>query len=202
MQTRARTVAILVFPEVELLDFAAPLQVFTVAGRRWNFRPFKVQVCAPTEGVIPTRNQLRIEAPIPLARAVSSEVLLIPGGYGARLLCDDDRVVAELARVGSEAELVGAVGWGVALLTRTGLTRGARVAAPPEVAEVARAAPHPISTEVQSGIARDGRVLTASGSAHALDLGLTIVEVLCGAKLASLVRADLGSSQDRIEITY
>ena len=46
MRTKARRVIVVVFDEVELLDVAAPLEVLSTAGRRWNFRPYKVEVVA------------------------------------------------------------------------------------------------------------------------------------------------------------
>ena len=42
MRTSARTVAVVLFDEVELLDVAGPLQVLTLAGRHWTFRTFSV----------------------------------------------------------------------------------------------------------------------------------------------------------------
>lgn len=193
---------LVVFPEVELLDLAAPLQVFALAGRRWNFRPFKLHVSAPNAGLVSTRSQLRIEAPIALSNAPAAEVLLIPGGYGARALKDDPATLADLARIGGAAEIVAAVGWGVALLARSGLADDARVATSPEVAELLREAAPKVRVEPDFPILSDGRTLTARTSGEALDLGLAIVERLFGAKLATLTRADLGLCHDRIELAY
>ena len=43
MRTSARNVTLVLFDEVEALDFAAVLQVLTQAGRHWNWRPFKIE---------------------------------------------------------------------------------------------------------------------------------------------------------------
>jgi len=39
---QSRNVAILIFDEVEVLDFCGPFEVFSVTGRRDNSNPFNV----------------------------------------------------------------------------------------------------------------------------------------------------------------
>jgi transcriptional regulator GlxA family with amidase domain len=89
MRTKARRVVVVVFDEVELLDVAAPLEVLSTAGRRWNFRPYKVEVAAQQAGLVSTRNQMRIEAATRLADAAPAEIVIVPGGYGARRFAED-----------------------------------------------------------------------------------------------------------------
>jgi transcriptional regulator GlxA family with amidase domain len=202
MQTRARTVVLFAFDEVELLDVAAPLQVLTLAGRRWNFRPFKVHVCAPAAGLVETRNQIRLAASVALADAPPAEVLFVAGGYGARRLLADTGVAKELARIGRGAEVVSAVGWGVALLARAGLLASERVAVAPEVIESVREHAPEAVLEATLPVVADGRVFSARASGASLDLGLAIVGRVLGPKLVTLVRSELGLSSDRIDVSY
>ena len=116
MRTRARRVACVVFDEVELFDLATVIAVLTSTGRRWNFRPFKMDLCSPTPGLVGTRNQLRFEAPSALATAPPADVLFLPSGYGARAALREPELLAAIHRLGATAEIVAAIGWGVPLL--------------------------------------------------------------------------------------
>lgn len=206
MQTRARRVVALAFDEVELLDLAAPLEVLTVAGRRWNFRPFKIELAAPVPGLVQTRNQVRLEAPASLATTSAAEILLVPGGYGARRLLTDAAIVAELAHVGANAEIVAGVGWGVALLARAGLLGSATVAATGDVAAQLLADAPQLSVDRTRPVVATPRAVTARSTGGALDLALAIVEGTLGAKLVAMVRDDLGlaalAGPTHIEVKY
>ena len=192
MRTRSRALALVLFDEVELLDVAAPLQALTLAGRQWNFRPFKVFAVAAQPGTIQTRNQLALEAPVPLADCPSPELLLVPGGYGARRALADDGLVAWLEAAGASAELVLGVGNGVLLLGAAGLLDGRETAIPKSAAaQLAEVAPLALPRP-GAGVVDAGKVLTAGTSIAALDLGLLVIARTLGAKMALGVAAELG----------
>lgn len=190
------------FDEVELLDLASPLQVLTLAGRRWNFRPFKVRVCAPTAGLVQTRNQLRIEAPVHLAEAPEAEILFIPGGYGARKLLQNAEAIAEIARIGRNATFLAAVGWGVAVLARAGLLGEAKIAASADVAELIRESVPNAHVDTRSVLVEESRWLTAAASGAAQDLALALVARTMGPKLLAMVHSELGISSELIDVAY
>jgi transcriptional regulator GlxA family with amidase domain len=206
MRTKARRVVVVVFDEVELLDVAAPLEVLSTAGRRWNFRPYKVEVVAEQPGLISTRNQLRIEATAALASAAPAEIVLIPGGYGARRFADDSACLAALSRLAEGAELVAGIGSGVLALVRAGLVGSAKIAVSPEIAVALDGQVEPDQIDSLAALLDSGRVLTARASGAALKLGLTLVERTMGPKLVAMVSADLGlelePEKPRLEVHY
>lgn len=191
MQTRAKRAVIVVFDEVDLLDVSAPLAALTHAGRRWNFRPFRVELAAPRPGVITTRNQVRLEAPFSLALAAPAEVVLVPGGYGARRLAETPELAAAVARVAESAELVAAIGWGVLVLAAAGLVGARRVAASPELEVELRAAARDAIFDPSLEPVFDAPLLTARAGGAALGVGLGLVERSFGPKLRSMVESDL-----------
>ncbi len=205
MRTKARSVAVIVFDEVELLDLAAPLEVLSAAGRRWNFRPYKVTVLASRAGLVSTRGQLRVEASSGVDVAEPAEVVVVPGGYGARRAAADEALVQHVARLATSAELVAGVGLGVLLLAKAGLCGGARVAAAPELEPELAALSGELVVERTEPLIRDGRLITARNSGQAIPLALAIVGATMGPKLVSMVSADLGLEPDspaKIEIRY
>lgn len=191
MQTRSRRAVILVFDGVEVLDVAAPIQALALAGRNWNFRAFKIELAAQNPGSIASSSPLRLEAPRPLAACAPAEVLIVPGGYGARRLIEQPDLLHDLARIAAGAELVAGIGWGVAVLAAAGLVGDRRVAAPPAAREtLARLAPG-ATLDPSSGVVLSGTLLSARASGAALDLGITIIERTFGTRLASMVRTEL-----------
>ena len=62
MRTSSRSLAVILFDEVALLDISAPLEVLTTAGRNWNFRPFKIFTVAAAAGRIKTPCQIELTA--------------------------------------------------------------------------------------------------------------------------------------------
>jgi transcriptional regulator GlxA family with amidase domain len=55
-----RNVAIMVFEEVEVLDFAGPFEVFNVTAELNDPAPFRVYTVAETAAPIKTRGALRV----------------------------------------------------------------------------------------------------------------------------------------------
>jgi putative intracellular protease/amidase len=75
-------VAIFLFNEVEVLDFAGPFEVFSVAGlRTLPEAPFDVFTVAQFEA-IEARNHLTIKPTYTFATAPNADIILIPGGGG------------------------------------------------------------------------------------------------------------------------
>jgi transcriptional regulator GlxA family with amidase domain len=206
MRTKARSVAVVAFEEVDLLDLAAPLEVLSAAGRRWNFRPYKIAVLSARAGLVATREQLRVEASAALANAEPVEVLIVPGGYGARRASEDPEYQRELQRLGANAELVAGVGFGVVVLARAGLLADAQVAVAPEVEPELALHLDPRQHERHQPLVSSGRVITARSSGHALALSLSIVRRTMGPKLVGMVSLDLGIETDetpaKLEIRY
>jgi transcriptional regulator GlxA family with amidase domain len=191
----------LVFDEVDLLDVAGPLSVLTQAGRRWNFRPFQIDVAAPSAGSVTSRNKLRFDATLSLEQVTPAEIVIIPGGYGARKLSETPSVQAEVARIAARAELVVGIGWGVLLLGAAGLLDGRRVAAGPDVSLLLEAVCPSAKLDARLEPVLDAPLLTARASGAAVELGFRIVERTFGAKLRSMVEADLGlEAAHRIDI--
>jgi transcriptional regulator GlxA family with amidase domain len=187
VRTSSRNVALLLFDEVELLDVAAVAQVLSLAGRQWNWRPFRLLAVAARKGRIETRAQLSIEADHELAECPPSEILVVPGGYGARRAAAEQSLVDWTRAAASEATHLVAIGAGVGLLAKTGVLDGVRVAIGAELeAWVGELSPSVIADASRS-IVVDGRVLTAAAPGAALDLALELVRAVLGEKQALTV---------------
>lgn len=195
MRTSSRNFAVLLFDEVELLDVASMMQVASLAGRHYNWRPFRLLPVARAAGLVETRSQLRLEAKFSFEDCPAPELLFVPGGYGARRAAEDATVVDWCRRVAPGLTLTLAIGAGVAVLGAAGLLDGASVATTNDtrawlagnLTNTRLDEPEPIVA------ALGGKLLTAASSGHGLELALAMVERQLGKKLATAVRTQLGA---------
>jgi putative intracellular protease/amidase len=75
-------VAIFIFNEVEVLDFAGPFEVFSVAGlRTMPVPPFEVFTVAQFE-TINARNHLTVKPTYTFDKSPKADIIVIPGGGG------------------------------------------------------------------------------------------------------------------------
>src|SRR5262245_33301471 len=121
MRTSSRVVSLLLFDEVELLDVSGPLGVLTTAGRQWNWRPFKIQTVAARSGMIETRSQVRLESEATFDSCAAAEILIVPGGYGARRALDDVSTIDWVRNTGEKAMHCLGIGNGILVLAKAGL---------------------------------------------------------------------------------
>lgn len=77
-------VGILLFNEVEVLDFTGPFEVFSITTYPGcNEKPFNVKTVAQNKNLIKARNGLQIQPDYEFTDAPYFDILIIPGGYGA-----------------------------------------------------------------------------------------------------------------------
>jgi transcriptional regulator GlxA family with amidase domain len=192
MRTRPYRLAVVVFDELDLLDLAGPLEVFSTAGRKWNWRAVKAELVSSSPGLKDSRAQLKVGPASGFDACPDPELVLIPGGYGARRALADEALLAYLARVQPGLTLSLSVGLGTLLAAKAGLLRGADVAAPPTLeAELLELEPS-LRVDTRERTVSSPRALTASQSGSALELGLEAVARLLGKSQATGTARELG----------
>jgi putative intracellular protease/amidase len=193
MRTRPYRLAVIAFDEMDLLDVAGPLEVFSTAGRKWNWRAIKAEVVSASanEGAS-TRAQLRVGPVAPLESCLEPELLLIPGGYGARLALEDAALSTYLAQVRDGLTLTLSIGLGSLVAAKAGLLAGAEVACTAALADELRALDPSISPLTSARTALAPRAISAAQNGAALDVGLEVVARLLGKGQAGGTARELG----------
>ncbi|HUK59249.1 MAG TPA: helix-turn-helix domain-containing protein [Stellaceae bacterium] len=190
-----RTIEILAFPAVQLLDVAGPLQVFATANElaaQEGAAPlYAPRVVAPAGPVVTSSAGLGLAvAPLPRGRA-APDTLLVAGGPGVHAAADDPAVRNWLRTRAARARRVASVCTGAYLLAAARLLDGRRAVTHwRHCAELARRYPA-IRVEPDPIFVRDGRVWTSAGVTAAIDLALALVEEDAGRTLALAVARHL-----------
>ena len=121
---RTRTLAILIFEDVEVLDFCGPFEVFSVANRFTDPPAFHVFTVAEKAGPVVTRGGLSVNPHHRLADCPQPDLLLVPGGQGTRKEMHNPALIEWIMQASMKAELVLSVCTGALLLAKAGLLDG------------------------------------------------------------------------------
>lgn len=184
-----RTVAILLYDDVEVLDFAGPFEVFAVTSELNDFEPFRVVTVAETLDPVRAVNGLRVLPDAVLADEPSPDVLVVPGGAGSRRAMDVPAVVEWVREGHGRAEVVLSVCSGARILARAGLLDGLPVVTHHGVVDHLRElAP---AAEVRTGerFIDTGRVVTTGGISAGIDGSFYVVARLLGDDVAARTAA-------------
>jgi transcriptional regulator GlxA family with amidase domain len=179
-----RHVAILVFDEVEILDFAGPFEVFAVADELHAHSVFHTFTVALAPGSVRARNGLKIVPDFSLETCPPPNVLIVPGGFGTRALLAKPALLEWLRLKARDAEMVASVCTGALVLAKAGLLDGLAATTHHEnVDDLRLLAPR---TEVRPGVrfVDNGKVCCAAGISAGLDLSLHLVARLMGTTAA------------------
>ncbi len=192
MRTRPYRLAIIAFDEMDLLDVAGTLEVFSTAGRKWNWRAIKAELVSSEPGMRTTRAQLQVGPAATLDACPDPELILIPGGYGARLALENQPLLDYLAQVRAGVTLTLSVGLGTLLAARAGLLARAEVAVLPALADELVALDSSITPRTDARTLAAAKCITAAQNGSAIDLGLEVVARLLGKSQATGTARDLG----------
>jgi transcriptional regulator GlxA family with amidase domain len=188
--TRSR-VGILIFDEVEVLDFAGPYEVFSrtrlvpgVESRRSNASaPFEVFTVAASTTPVAATGSLRVVPDFDFASAPPIDILVVPGGFGTRGLLRDEATLAWIRQTAAAARQVTSVCTGALLLARTGLLGGRRATTHWGALGLLAEVDPTIRVEPDHRVVDDG-IVTSAGVSAGIDMALAVVESMCGRAVA------------------
>lgn len=167
-----RRIAVLIFPDFQLLDAAGPIAAFEIAAR---IAPgaYEIAVAALEPGSIASSSGARMDAG-PLPRQ-PLDTLLVAGGDGTRGLVRCARTRALIQAGAERARRVASVCSGAFLLAEAGLLDGRRATTHwQRSADFARRYPA-VRLEPDRIFVRDGEVWTSAGITAGIDLALALI---------------------------
>jgi transcriptional regulator GlxA family with amidase domain len=175
-----KQVGILVFPDVEVLDFCGPFEVFSVTRldeerRREDPSPFEVRLLAERRDVVTATGGLKVMPDCTLAECPPLDVLVVPGGWGTRREIANERLIEWVATRGRAVETLTSVCTGAMLLGRAGLLDGRRATTHWRALGWMRESFPTVIVEDHLHVVEDGNLLTSAGISAGIDMALHVV---------------------------
>ena len=121
-----KKVGILVFPDVEVLDFAGPFEVFSATrlneeSRYSESSPFEVFLIAERVEPILAAGGLRLLPDRSIADCPHLDILVVPGGWGTRTQVNNPGLIDWIRDQGTRVGTLASVCTGSFLLGKAGL---------------------------------------------------------------------------------
>jgi len=189
--TARKRVGILIFPDVEVLDFCGPFEVFSlvrlIEERRWHEQsPFEVLLVAEKPDAIRASGGLRVAPDYTLDDCPPLHILVVPGGWGTRREVSNDRLIAWIAERGKTVETLTSVCTGAMLLGKAHLLDGKPATTHFKALDWMRESFPSVEVHGEVNVVEtdNGRVLTSAGISAGIDMALQVVARHCGEDIA------------------
>ncbi|MDF7821421.1 DJ-1/PfpI family protein [Runella sp. MFBS21] len=189
-----RDVAIFLFDDVEVLDFAGPYEVFSVAGlRTLPQKPFNVFTVAEKSPII-ARNGLTIVPDFLLDECPLAPIFLIPGGggyhpngspFGSRREMHNPVVIEWVQKQAKFAELTLSVCTGALILAQAGILEGLQATTHFKALDSLKAISPNIEVLDHVRYVDNGHVILSAGVSAGIDMSYYVVSKLLGEALAN-----------------
>lgn len=182
MATR-RSVGILIFPEVEVLDFCGPFEVFASASEEGK-RLFQVSVVGETTEIVSCRGGLLVQPHVSFADSPAFDLIVVPGGYGTRTAIDNPAVIEWIRSQNETTEITTSVCTGALLLAKAGILDDLPVTTHWAAFEELLGYFPDLQTDQTQRVIDTGHVVTSAGVSAGIDMALAMVERLHGRTVA------------------
>jgi transcriptional regulator GlxA family with amidase domain len=184
-------ISFVIFDGFEILDLTGPFEVFQQANRLSG--RYSCEVVSRAAGPVRSDSGLCVyaESGVRDRDPEGIDTLVVAGGTGVDLACDDSRLVAWVGSAGAEARRVTSVCSGVFLLAAAGLVSGRRVTSHwSRARQLAREHPE-LAVDCDPIFIKDGNIWTSAGVTAGMDLALALVDEDLGRDVALAVAREL-----------
>jgi transcriptional regulator GlxA family with amidase domain len=177
-------IGIFLFDGAEELDWAGPWEVLAAWARMWPDDGVEVFTVARAEGPVTCAKGLRVLADHTWDEAPALDVLVVPGGHGARPLSRDETTLEWVRRHRVGGSLVTSVCTGSLVLAAAGLLRDRPATTYWSAFDELLALDPTIEPRPNDRFVDSGEIVTAAGVSAGIDMALHLV-----ARLHSIDRA-------------
>lgn len=175
-----KRIGIVLFKNIEVLDFCGPFEVFCVTRlneekRREEPSPFEVLLVAEHPEPVTTTGNMKVIPHYTFETCPRLNILVVPGGWGTRKELNNPVMLEWLRTRASEVETLTSVCTGSLLLGFAGLLDGLHATTHWRSLEWMRDSLPAVLVEFEKHVVEDGRVFTSAGISAGIDLALRVV---------------------------
>lgn len=175
-----KRVGIVLFQDIEVLDFCGPFEVFSVTRlneekRREEPSPFEVVLVAEGPGAVTTTGGMKVLPHYTFENCPHLDIVVAPGGWGTRKELKNPIMLDWLRARAAEVETLTAVCTGSMLLGSAGLLDGLHATTHWRSLDWMRNSFSAVTVEYGKHFVKDGRVFTSAGISAGIDMSLKVV---------------------------
>lgn len=190
---KRRSVGILIFDGVEVLDFCGPFEVFSVARQAAatiteQDKYFDVRIVAEERRLIECTGGLMVQPHLALLDGDGDarfDILVVPGGRGTRRERLNERLLDWIAAQAGHGELMTSVCTGAFLLAERGLLDGKRATTHWASVEFMTSQYPNVTMLSDARVVDEGQIVTSAGVSAGIDMALHVVGRLHGEEAAA-----------------
>jgi len=186
-----KRVGIVIFDDVEVLDFCGPFEVFSVTRqfehrRREEASPFEVMLVAHRMSAVTTTGGMKVIPDVTFENCPPLDILVVAGGWGTRALMHDQIMLSFVRAHVGRGDTVASVCTGALVLAASGVLDGLRATTHWAALDLMQSQFPQVTVESHSRVVSHGKVVTSAGIAAGIDMALQLVAQHCGDTVARL----------------
>ena len=175
-----KQVGIVVYEEVEVLDFCGPFEVFSVTRlnegkRREEPSPFNAFLVAENKSPVVATGGMKVIPDYDLDSCPRLDILLVPGGWGFRHQMTNERLLKWIVDRSTQVETLTSVCTGALLLAKAGLLDGKRATTHWRFLGSMQEQFPNVAVEKRLHFVEDGALFSSAGISAGIDMSLRLV---------------------------
>jgi transcriptional regulator GlxA family with amidase domain len=188
-QESLTSVGILIFDDVEVLDFCGPFEVFSVARPNGEHsdksRLFNVVTIAEEDRIIRWRGGLLVKPHMTIENHPQLDILVIPGGQGTRRERHNQRLLDWIVQQDQHTNFMTSVCTGAFLLAESGLLDYHRATTHWGSIQWMKETYPSVEMVADERVVDEGHIITSAGVSAGIDMSLHVVSRLFGASVSA-----------------
>lgn len=184
-----KRVGMVLFENVEVLDFCGPFEVFSAIRLNEEKRheepsPFEIILVAECPGPVIATGNMKVIPHETFDSCPFLDILVVPGGWGTRKEINNLVMLNWLRSRAAEVETLTSVCTGSMLLGFAGLLNGLHATTHWRSLDWMRDSFPAVMVEYKKHVVEDGRVFTSAGISAGIDMALRVVARYFGENIA------------------
>ncbi|MED2002184.1 DJ-1/PfpI family protein [Brevibacillus laterosporus] len=178
------TVGILLFNDVEVLDFAGPFEVFAVTGQDTPISPFHVRTVSEDGKMITARNGLKVQPDYSFENAPAFDILIVPGGPGSRTEMYNKKMIKWVQERMKTVDIMASVCTGALILAEAELLNGKTVTTHWNSYDRLEKDYPKLKVKRDVKFVDEGKIVTSGGISAGINMSFHLVKRLLGKETA------------------
>ncbi|MBE2293745.1 MAG: DJ-1/PfpI family protein [Phycisphaerales bacterium] len=184
-----KKLGIVIFDQIEVLDFCGPFEVFSVtrlneALRREEPSPFEILLIAQSDQPIITTGGMKVIPGITFEHCPPLDILVVPGGWGTRREMDNEVLISFVRRQANDVSTLASVCTGALILAKAGLLDGLKATTHWGALAMMRDLFPKVIVDADSNVVEQGKIISSAGISAGIDMALSVVSRYFGETIA------------------